>query len=81
MRKSGNKIKVLLEGVIIMRVDIEIVCTPEDIFYDCPHCYCEVEIDYKDFSSKQISTYPVDWTFIVCPYCNEEFEIDEVDWI
>ena len=61
-------------------VDITVVCVPERVTYECPHCINDIDLDYDDFSSTT-GEY-CDWrnSEIICPECDKEIIISSIDW-
>ena len=76
-RKCGNY------GERLLPSDVRIIQRPVEVKIECPHCFCDIEVDYSEFTVDMGSDYPEDWEGIVieCPYCNKNIEIDEVQWI
>lgn len=59
---------------------ISIISEPSYIHVECPYCYCEIDINYGEFSSSMYSSYWGDWEgeLITCEYCDKDFEIGDV---
>ena len=70
-------------GERLLPADVRIIQRPVEVKIECPHCFCDIEVDYSEFTVDMGSDYPEDWEGIVieCPYCNKNIEIDEVEWI
>lgn len=75
-RKCNNYGKECLEA------DVRIIQKPVSARVDCPHCYYEIDMDYKEFESAMPNDYPGDWaeTVIECPNCDKKIEIADNEW-
>lgn len=64
----------------IMKIDITVIKRPVNVFFVCPFCNNEIEIEYGSFESD--IGEPCDWpsTQFECPVCEKKLEINTIDW-
>lgn len=69
-------------GERLLPADVRIIQRPVEVKVECPHCFYDIEVDYKEFTNAMGTDYPGDWggQIISCPKCEKDIEIDDVEW-
>lgn len=60
-------------------VHVTVLQVPADLYFECPNCDSEVEINYDDYTDKH-GSYPGEWYTITCTECKSDFNIEDVEW-
>lgn len=60
------------------RTDFMIISKPSYIIFECPHCGCDVEIQWRDLYVPEY--WGDDWGNVLCPYCEKEVELGDYDY-
>jgi endogenous inhibitor of DNA gyrase (YacG/DUF329 family) len=55
-----------------------IVSKPDYIYFECPHCKEEVEVNFSEVNFN--SNYWGDGAWVECPMCNKEVELGDYDY-